>query len=371
MKKIAIIAAPFGYGPASKALLIADSLVHLAEITLISNGDAYRFIKKYASVTTTCLQGIFKSVYDENKLSTYDYFISVGNETAVVFLVSCGMQSRVIFIDSLHPWRMQFNPDKWKSPVLACLIEDFPGAEMQFSGYNSARVERVAPLTWKPAPFIDSTGKKSHITLALGGVTSPLATWEQVREIIVTIMTGIIEQARLHEKNILVIGNSQVRELAGTDDKDVRVMADVSPQQAVNIISQSCLVISTPGLATIYESILCNVPVLLLPPLSSTALFQGHIYLRQGFSMTLEPELVNELMEILKVPVWHEQTGHCIDWLNRHRKSLLARLPEQMSLVFSSDNSTYNTLLQMQARYLLAYCKNDALQIIHDLILPE
>ena len=40
-KNVLIIAAPFGFGPASKALLIADALKGDANISILTDGDAF------------------------------------------------------------------------------------------------------------------------------------------------------------------------------------------------------------------------------------------------------------------------------------------------------------------------------------------
>ena len=53
--RVLIIAAPFGYGPAARALLLANALADLAAVTLLSSRDAYRFIAQHRAPPVRCL----------------------------------------------------------------------------------------------------------------------------------------------------------------------------------------------------------------------------------------------------------------------------------------------------------------------------
>jgi len=367
MKRIVIVAAPFGYGPASKALQIADHLSAMAEITIISKGDAFQFLKKFSHPTVTCLQGTFDEVFRQVRADS-DCYISIGNVPAVEVLIAAGLQNKLVFVDSLFPWRMQFDPPRWLHSIQACLVEDFPGVSVKLSGIHAHRVEVVAPLIRKPDCIPGLSARNSTITLALGGVTSPLVRWTTVKDTVSKLVSGVITQAGENNKKIQIAGSANLQTLVAELDKDICVMGDVSPAEMIKLISQSELVISTPGLGTIYESIACNVPVLLLPPMNSTGLFQSETYLKHGFSSTLGPASIRMALSFLTIPAWHQQTLRYIDWFNANQDHLLEELPSLLSAVFHADRGMYNHLLEVQDNFAKLTSNKDPLAVIDEIV---
>ena len=128
--RVLIIAAPFGYGPAARAMLIASALADLATVTLLSSRDAYRFIVRHRAPPVRCLEGIFSRLFPSREaLAEFDTFISINNDPAVRHLIAAGLAERTIFVDSILPWRAAREAAGFTQPIGAYVAQDFPGAK--------------------------------------------------------------------------------------------------------------------------------------------------------------------------------------------------------------------------------------------------
>ncbi|MCL4747969.1 MAG: hypothetical protein KJZ83_21545, partial [Burkholderiaceae bacterium] len=190
MKNIMIAAAPFGYGPAARALLIADALATRASVTLFTNRDAFRFVSRHAGPAQTCVEGVFhKSFPNTADLERFDLFISVNNEPAVRHLIARGLAGKAIFVDSLLEWRAASGSGAFGEAILGYLVQDFPGAAARLGTCSARHVALTAPMVWNASPRCRVPDASPHgVVLHLGGVTSPLVGWDALREPIAKIV---------------------------------------------------------------------------------------------------------------------------------------------------------------------------------------
>lgn len=363
MKKTLIVAAPFGYGPAAKAIHIAEHLAGRTDVTIVSAGDAYRLIRKYTDPSVTCLSGTFQSVFETYQLASHDVFISINNAPAVTYLADSGYQYRTVFIDSLLPWRVQNDPANWQLPIQAYLVEDFPGSEVFLSHCLAERVELVAPGFCRRV-YREPGTERGNITLALGGITSPLVTWEAAGIPVARIIEGVMDLSRQYGTPVTIIGSEHLRRFLDRENQDVEIMSAISPAQASKAISESGFIITTPGLGSVHQGIACDVPVLLLPPMNSTQLFHSRVFHRHKMPMTLASGPAVELFELSDIPSWHQQTRACIDWLHANQTILLPELPGLMSILLSGDEHDREMLMSAQIQFAGSLNRTDPLTVI-------
>jgi len=366
-KKVVIVAAPFGYGPAAKAILCLEALSDVAEITIVSKGNAFEFIRKYAAPEVVCLAGNFRTVFEQYQLASHDYFICIGNEPAVIHLISAGFQARVIFLDYLLPWRAQHETKAWQNPIRGYLVEDFPGSVDYLSGCHAARVELIAPIVNKPAAD-GQTDRQGKVTLSLGGLTSPLVTWQSIKPVIRQIIAGVTQLATRHNREVTIIGSAYASEIVHQDRLQVNVLSDATHDVVMNTIRGSELIILTPGLGTIHEAIACHTPMVLLPPMNSTQIFQCEVLLKYGFRMTLSPDAVSVMLDILNITDWQHQTAACLHWLKDNRTDLLAGLPGLLNTMFDAAQPLRNQILDSQSGFANSLSKKDGMKVLSEMI---
>ena len=137
---VLIVAAPFGFGPAARSLIVGEGIKDIADLSFFSDGDAYRFIEKYKPATSSCVKGIFAQTFPSpESLEQFDLFICVNQAPAFEHLGKIGRADRSVFLDSLLRWRTEVAGTAPKGGR-AYLAEDYPGAAQYLDKSASQRV---------------------------------------------------------------------------------------------------------------------------------------------------------------------------------------------------------------------------------------
>jgi hypothetical protein len=93
--RVLIVAAPFGFGPAAKALILAHGLKDLADLTLFADREAWAFMDRHKPLTVASRCGIFGQVFsDRAALQEYDQIVSINHVPALVHLQALGLAKR-------------------------------------------------------------------------------------------------------------------------------------------------------------------------------------------------------------------------------------------------------------------------------------
>lgn len=331
--KLLLIAAPFGFGPAARALLLARAFCEHAEITLFSNMDALRFIERFRPPSTLCRGGIFKQVYpDSVSLENFDYFISLNNDPAVNHLIKHGFADKTIFLDSILPWRAEQATIGFPRPIRGYLVQDFPGTSSYLDGRWAQTVELTAPAVWtsRTSRQVDDCSPKI-VTLHFGGATSPVVGWKSVSPLLENISLAALKLARHFAHKLVILGNPNASSLAVSREPDILVMGGVSPPEAAKIIERSAILLTTPGISAIYEAFACQTPCIVLPPMNSTQLHQYRVFINEGLPGSIDSTLERILYAKTSTMTWDKQSLHCIAWLSAHLAPALGRLEAEMT----------------------------------------
>lgn len=347
-KKLLIVAAPFGYGPAARALLLARGLADTADVTILSFGDAYRFIDRFKPGAVACREGGFRAAFPRAaELAPFTLVVSVNNEPAVHHLIELDLAARTVFVDSILPWRAAHSPITFAAPLCAYLVQDFPGVEASLAACHAHIVERVAPMVWSGAGAGGAGGAGAsrqpplgHVTLHLGGVTSPLVTWAMLRQPIEQIFLRTHELTRRFGRRLSVIGSRHLATLTPANADDVVIRADISPPETAELLGQSELLLSTPGIGAIFEAMTGGVPTLVLPPMNSTQLLQYGVFTDRGLPGAMSDSVAAGMRQQAAALPWGQQTAYCIEFLHRHLADSLAEVPRHLERLWSPGGET-------------------------------
>lgn len=363
---ILMVAAPFGFGPAARSLIVAEGIKDVADVAFFSDGDAYRFIEKHKPATSSCVQGIFAQTFPSPEpLERFDLFICVNQAPAFEHLGRLGRTDRSIFLDSLLRWRTEVARTAPKGG-LAYLAEDYPGAAQYIDKNAAQRVELIAPLVWpsRDTPLAQRRG----ITLHLGGVTSPLAPWEVVAPAIETLAMQAAALARRHTLPLTIIGSAHLKRLPSLGN-GVTVLGDVSPERSANLIGTSALLVTIPGVGAVNEAMARDTPIVLLPPVNSTQLGHYEVLTHHGLAGVLEPDLARRMGQVAKTVPWAQQTQFCLKLWSEQSARLLRLMPRVFGDLLNNDTlEARNRVLSTQRRILAGLSQRSAIDVIKDLV---
>ncbi len=376
--RVLIIAAPFGYGPAARALLLANALADLAAVTLLSSRDAYRFIAQHRAPPVRCLDGIFSRLYPSREaLAEFDTFISINNDPAVRHLVAMGLAERSIFVDSILPWRAEGAAAGFAQPIGAYLVQDFPGASRLLGACRAKRVELVAPMVWPrataPAARDDEVDGR-RIALHFGGVTSPVVPWDAIRRPIGAMVSLVADLARRHRRELTVLGNRHLGSLPLLSDalpgRGIRLVTEANPAEAAALVESAELLVTTPGIGMVYEAMAREVPTLLLPPVNSTQLHQYAVLTGLGYPGSLSEPAASALQRQTQGAPWDRQSVLAVRWLQANLDEALAELPSWLErLLADRDRGQARVdLLRRQRRLRDSLSQRDAVEVLRTIV---
>jgi aminodeoxyfutalosine deaminase len=367
--RLLIIAAPFGFGPAAKALILSHSLQESAGVTLCSDREAYQFICKHKASPSTCFQGVFSRTFENRRsLSGYDFFLSISNAPALQHLSQLGLAGRTIFLDSLLLWRASNEVIPTPEGLLAYLAEDHIGTAALLDQCSAPTVSLIAPLMW-PLPVSVPSESRRGIVLHLGGITSPLAQWEDIAAPVSAIVTEVGHLAGRYGKQLTVIGSSHLKDLSLPMDNHT-VLGSTSPEITAQLIAGAELVITTPGIGVVYEAIAKDTPVFLLPPMNSTQLHQYHVFAENSIPSAVPPNIAARLAESAMAATWDQQTHLCLVELCARPQAFVAELPILFkALLENPGHSAFrNQVMQNQHRISSSISQVNAVDIIKTLL---
>ena len=351
MKQVLILAAPFGFGPASKAIRLAQILSPAAQVTLVSAGDAHHFVADHAPAGTVCREGALSALYKAQDMRGFDLIVCVDNAPAARRLSRSEHASRVVFVDDLLQWRIGQDELGNKDPILAYLVQDFPGAAQHLPRCHARHVELVAPMVWGDAQAPVPASERSGLTLCIGGGTSPLVSWDHIRHPVARVLTAVWQVCRQLRMPLSVIGSASLSEFATRAPAQLKVLGSVSPARSSELIGASRLLITTPGIGATYEAIRASTPVLLLPPMNSTQLQQFQVFRQHGIAHALAGSpLLDELRGVEQMH-WNRHARGCIDWTGRNLDAVAHDVAVQAAALCESPNAeaTSRLLLRQDA----------------------
>jgi aminodeoxyfutalosine deaminase len=370
--RVLIVAAPFGFGPAAKALILVRGLQDRADLALCADREAWDFIDRHKPAAVACHRGIFAHCFaDRASLLPFDHVISVNHAPALVHMQALGLAGRTVFVDSLLAWREASASAAVPPGLQAYLVQDYPGAAGLLGRALAAQVALTAPLLW-PLPPSDPSADRRGVVLHLGGMTSPLASWAEISGSVAALVQSVVAAVAAQGQPLTVMGSPHLAGL-GLDGGPVTVLGDISPERAAQLIAGAAVLITTPGIGAIFEALSQDTPVILLPPMNSTQLMHHRVLTRAGLPDLLSPAHAARLLALSGTLDWTQQTQLCLALLRQVGPRLAAPLAGRLSDLLSEprDAVRRDRVLRAQRQVFAGLSPVQPLDVIRSWVLSE
>jgi hypothetical protein len=338
MKQILIIAAPFGFGPPSKALILAEYLRGRYKVSISSTGSAVEFLQANAPEDVDILQGLFRKAFATREtLTGFDAFISVNQVPALHHLAALGFAERSVFVDSISQWRAEFEPGSLPKGLLAHIVQDeFPESASDRVRHPASAVV-TAPLLW-PDEVRPATDERRGVLVHTGGMTSPTAGMDLISVITSDLIVPILASISGCGHKVSLLGNADAfRGLQGA--LGLNVLGSVSPASAFQAIGGAKLLITTPGNGAMYEAMSKRTPLILLPPINSTQLQHYRVMTRHGIVGILGEPARDAISARLAALPWQHQTPTLLKILAANASNIVRMADTVLDRVFAKEGN--------------------------------
>lgn len=341
-RHLLIIAAPVGFGPASKAWLIAEEMRATHAVVISATFDSADFLQNTLSDDVTVQQGIFQEAFPDRKsLARFDAVISVNHTPALSHLAALGYAKRTIFVDSLTHWRAGTDDEEVPPDLLAYLVQDYPPADGQPSGAVKPGRTVVAPIIWRDTKK-RAPAKRAGVLIHTGGMSAPAREDIPVRQAIACLFGPVLAETLERSDQITIMGNRHAAACIPGSEK-ARILAEVNPARAAQLIADTKLLITTPGIGAVYEAMNCDTPILLLPPTNSTQMLHYRVLTSLGIAGTLDEAGYKDLARKLEEAEWQEYIQVLLSEFATGSARLLAKLiPLLDSYLIGKDAAARN-----------------------------
>ncbi len=344
MKRILIIAAPFGFGPASKALSIAEYLRERYLTAFSTAGNSVEFLRGSAARRSKIYSGNFKVLFPTREsLKEFDGFIAINHLPAIAQLSALGLASRSILVDSLATWRSKLSEPPLPADLSAYVVQDELREDDAHRPNRPANARVTAPILWPDEDEVPLT-ERHGVLLHVGGMTSPNANADSAKRITCEFIAPLVESLAQANQQTTILGNAEVLNSVQFASSS-KLLANVSPRAALDAIGRARLLITTPGIGAIYEAMSKGTPTILLPPMNSTQLSHYQVLTKKGLRGVLEPQLRDSLGRRLSSVHWSQQTPMLIRLLSANAPAFLAMSRSAiLPLLADSGTSTLSSL---------------------------
>lgn len=323
--KIIILFAEYGFGPASKALLIAESLSSRYSVSIACQDRHIERILEWSadSVNVVSESSVFDPPYDG--FSAFSCFICVMHRRAAEYLERLGFGEKTIFFDSLAGWREDHPCEAIHTGIVHRIAQYYPG-----KWPTNLEVENVvSPITWSKARDISPQFSESKVVMHFGGIISPHI---YKRDAICLIQKFVGELAALWEPKFgeLIIVGPDVPVDFNAGNAIKLICSSRTPMETANLFAQSKFVVSTPGLEAIFECLYLRKPVLVMPPMNSTQSHQYSRLIKLGLTPVIE-EFPDEAFKVLGNA--QLETARCFEFYENNHKSIAEQLVSVVSKI--------------------------------------
>ncbi len=261
--KILCDAISFGYGPVGKLLAISPFLPDSWSLTLLASNSSYALAKK--SNFNNIILCDTESVIDlHNRRSLFlesDLFVNIMNPISVKFAKQIG--TPIATIDSLFWMWHELTDELLGSQIY--YIQNFFGIQSQLQKYKPQNEIIVGPIV---DPRFITTCRTNQLLIALGGLRSKLIIPGENTNYphIIGEILSVSLSSHTFDK-VVVVGDAEAMLSSRYHWKIPRATyLTLSHEDFLLELSKSSLLLTSPGLTTIYEAFSYGIPTIFLPP---------------------------------------------------------------------------------------------------------
>jgi hypothetical protein len=282
---VAFVAAPYGFGPSSKAIAISSHLPRSVPRTFLGDGpplDMARRSKEFSS----CVRLDFKTDEAHARELLAEYSVVVFVNTMRFLQAASNSCDAVIFVDTLAWLRTsQQLPSAPLSAYFAQRFFDYPFPTKLRAMRNFHAVGAIIPKT-----FFTSTCKADDVAryprspiVHCGGLFSP-AMYEGANS---TFANHVSETLKRVDKPLRVIAPEHMRGQIACNSTKHLSLVDCTPLTVSEHIVGSSVALTTSGIEFTYESMFLGVPTVFLPPFNISQHLQLQ-YHRRAFPSSIQ-----------------------------------------------------------------------------------
>lgn len=299
--KALLVAQAFGYGPASKLVEIAKLLRQIYGKDIIlefaGTGVALTHIRQNSHYFNKVIE--FEPMEIQNP-AQYDFVISVMNPLSVLWANKIG--KKVIYVDSLF-WFWHWYPNEYaKVNNLISKINNTSSFEktlailngvgnhyLQYIAHRLATISSIQTFSseLKPkqkdifrdkiqfistGPIIDLSFKKNEVVdkkivlISLSGMLSPLNKIKDAimyASVVVDLLSDFLDSIP-HDIEIYLTANPEVINNLSIKNERIKLVS-FNKDVFLKTLNKTLLLLTPPGITTIYESLSYNVALIILP----------------------------------------------------------------------------------------------------------
>jgi hypothetical protein len=304
---------PYGFGPSSKALTLANELTDWHDVTIVTYGDSIYFVRnsvKYINVTVIdagSRSNICNTLMDIKSQKDVNLFISIMDYNVFDDINSCFKDIRFVFFDMLWGWRkLCFN----SSVIDLILIEKDPVIEQNANKLIDEIHESVSirgtisvcdTLLVKKQLIRKALSSQNgnRILINLGGVSSPRLKMEDNKAIIALMdwLFNIVCDDKAFE--FVISGNNWLNKLSLSLGRQWPVVMPYPHDEFLELLLHCECIFTVPSLGIIHESLSYNKNPILLPPICVSQAMHYSVYISSGFYGLASTKLLGYIDNIL------------------------------------------------------------------------
>ncbi len=280
--KILCEAVSFGFGPASKLLSLSEELSKRYSLDLIGSGCSFALLSKtnVFDKKILCDTSNYSEILGAISFSDYDLVISVMNP--VFGRVALEQKCKLVVVDSLfHIW------DTIDPVWLDCnllIVQAFAKEQSELKKYHLPNARMVGPIVSTQIPRKNSNAK-SNILINFGGADYPyVSDFKNIVFFIRKIIKQLVGIPGFENKTVS-IGPRCLPELKDLEGLGVHINT-FSHNDFLQQLSQANVLLTIPGLTTVFEAFHISIPTLFLPPLNYSQLLNSRVIYSKGASLS-------------------------------------------------------------------------------------
>lgn len=289
MKKIICTATPFGYGPVSKLITICKFLnKENVELIFVGNGIAFELAEETSYFSRIVPYDFAQndsdaSIFKEEWLQDISLMLNVMEPIAVCAANEMGL--RTVYIDSLF-WMWDEIP-KQLHTVDSYVIQSFVGVQDKVRSVAKSidSIRLCGPIVDCSYKKVFKENKKS-LLVNFSGLENPFVKFGTNMYYPEAVMSSLIEPLNeSHWEQIIIVGNQAVMKWFSDEfGSNFRgKFQHVEHDLFLNLLSNSDMLITSPGLTSTYEAVSYEVPVRFMPPQNYSQALMSQIHKDSGF----------------------------------------------------------------------------------------
>jgi hypothetical protein len=360
-------AVAFGYGPIGKLLTVRNHLPMHYKFTLLATHGSYELGRLSSSDRIILCDTEEAKELDKVRAEfrATDLFINIMNPVSADYAHS--LRVPMVHIDSLF-WMWDNLPTSLAEADLY-FIQNFVGVDTQLTKLavsSPVVVGAIVDYRYK------NNLKKKQLLVNFGGIRSKLIQ-PGINSSYTIILSKILEETlRQHQfERILFTGDSETMSLFAQSLSIPRCYFGVLPHDEFLMeLSQSTLLITSPGLTTCYEAFTYSVPVVFLPPQN----FSQFLILKRLRAEDAAPysfhwlDFIPEMDMEVGIPehIGVERVLSCIKLFEKDRDAQYL-LKQTLRQAINLGGSDLNTLVELQGGLINKYGFNGAKDIANQI----